>query len=211
MASKTVTVDNVFFKPMQFLYDLINTNIQDPNKERRESTNPKDRQWIFPNLPEANDENYPRIALIAGSIRFEEYGAGRFIETVTDSNGKWVSETRGMVAVLPFTIGVFVKKKQTHKVEDNDKTLVDMQNTKLADYIGYRLARIMMSKRPEAIAKNMDLFLRDVTGTYEDNEFLYAKNIDVEFLIWFAEEETFDPDDVIRQISLSLTPTLVGD
>jgi len=204
MVEQTVAIENVFFKPMQFLYDLIHNNIQDVNFSRRTSTNLKDHQWIFPEIPEANDELYPRIALIPGNITFEEYGAGRFIETVTDENDDWISETRGVIAVLPITIGIFVKKKQVHAVELLDNSVQDMQNKKLSDYMGYQLVQLMISKRNNFISQNMEPF--DVTSSesYEDGQFWYAKEVNLVLKMWMASSELFNPDDLIRHINLTI-------
>jgi hypothetical protein len=210
MGTKTVAVENVFFKPMQFLYDTINSGISDPNQERANQVDPQSRQWIFPTTPEAIDENYPRVALIAGNMRFEEYGAGRFIETVTDQSGNWQSETRGVIAVLPVTIGVFVKKKQFFRVEDIDGSISTMQNTKLSDYIGYRIANLMVTARNAAIAKNMELKVSNITSSYEDNEFLYAKNVEIELMMFMAAETKFGDAGLIKHIDLSVTVNLTN-
>lgn len=207
MGQKTVYEENVFFKPMQFLYGFIQSQVPDPNAARAALPTPKERQWIFPNTPEANDEFYPRVAIIPGSVSVQEYGAGRYIETVTDSNGDWVSETRGVIANVPVTIGVFVKKKQTHTVDDFG-VLSAMQNTKLSDYLAYQFLRALIAGRSEFIAQNMDFAEEpQVTDTYEDNEFLYATEVTFTLRTWLAIEEQFSPADLIRQISLDFTVT----
>lgn len=202
---QTVEVENVFFKPMQFLHDLINSNVADVNFARRTSSNPKDHQWIFPEIPEANDEMYPRIALIPGNLTFEEYGAGRFIETVTDVNNDWIGETRGVIAVLPVTIGIFVKKKQVHSVTLLNNSVQDMQNKKLSDFMGYQLVQLMTTKRNDFIEKNMEPFDVNSSESYEDGQFWYAKEVTLTIKMWMASQEKFDADRLIRQIDLSVT------
>jgi hypothetical protein len=204
MSGQTVYQQNVFFKPMQFLYDLLSTNIPDPNQDRSSQVNPKARQWLFPEVPEANDENYPRIAIIPGQVTLQEYGAGRYIETVTDGNGDWVSETRGVIASIPVTIGVFVKKKQVHNVEELDGAIVAMQNKKLADYLAYEVLRVLVGKRPSFIKENMDVQEITATEAYEDNQFLYAADVTFTLVEWLAIEERFDPASLIRQIDLTI-------
>ena len=204
MSEQTVYQENVFFKPMQFLYELLNANVKDVNEARSTAPDPHDRQWIFPDVPEANDENYPRIALVPGTITIEEYGAGRYIETVTDDlTGAWKSETRGVIASIPMTIGIFVKKKQRFSVDLLNGNTTIMQNTKLSDYIGYQIIELLIKKRSEFITKQMDLSDISSSQSYEDGQFWYAKEVTFTMNLWMAIQEYFDPASLIAQIDLT--------
>jgi len=107
-----VTETNIYFDPLRLLKSVIETNVLDINAIRRARSDESKREWIFPTTPDADDENYPRLALVQGQMTQEEFGAGRIICRVRDANGDIRSEMFGTIATVPITVGVFVKKKQ---------------------------------------------------------------------------------------------------
>jgi len=168
------------FAPMQVLYNLINEKVQDINATRRSKPTPSQRQYVFPTFPEANDENYPRIALVNENVRFSEYGSGRFLKYIK-SGGKVEHIVFAKVATLPLTISIFVKKKQKHAVTLYDGSTIIVQNSKQADYLGDMIEKCIEMYREEYfIPNNMDIRILGVSRTYDDGDFLLVKNIDCE-------------------------------
>jgi len=201
--------NHLSFQPMQQLYNLINEKVIDINADRRNQTDPRKRQWIFPSYPEANDENYPRVALINENIRFEEYGSGRIVEYEKDILGNTDAMLFSKVATLPITIGVFVKKKQRHEVSYYDASVHTIQNTKQADFLGEEIEKaIEIWRELYFIPYNMDIKITGISRTYDDNDFLIAKNIDIEITMMDEWELNFQdpscPYDLIRQINTNL-------
>src|SRR3990172_9808171 len=196
---------NIYFAPLQILHDVIFNNVPDPNKLRAEQENPKDKKWIFPTTPEANDENYPRIALIHGRIRFEKWGADRLVTQVIDVPNKLVREIYADVAVLPVTVGIFCKKT-THKsleVKDWDNTTRWVENSAQVAYLLDKVQNEIKRHREEFILKDIDFEILNAEGAYEDNEFLWAGNIDIELYmknIWTVEYKK-----IIETISFDFT------
>ena len=198
--------NHLSFEPMQVLYNLINTNIQDINADRIATSG----QWIFPTVPESNDENYPRVALINRNIRFEEYGAGRFIEYERNATtGDAEHMVFGKVAILPITIAVFVKKKQRHEVEYYDGTTHPLTNTKQADYLGEKIEKYLeMLRETYFIPQKMDIKILGMSRSYADNDFLIGKNIDIELSLFDAWEYDFTDagynEGIIHNINLTI-------
>ncbi len=199
------------FQPMQQLYNLISDKVTDINAIRRAKPTARERQWIYPTTPEANDENYPRIAIINENVRFEEYGSGRWIGYERNNVNEVEHIVFGKVAILPITIGVFVKKRQRHEVEYYDGTTHVVQNTKQSDYLGEKIAKMIeMWREVYFIPYNMDITITGITRSYDDSEYLIAKNIEAEIVMldeW--EIDLTDPDstaDVIKNIDLTINP-----
>ena len=207
--ARTIYQTNIFFEPMNELFTLLNANVQDINSQRATNPDLKARQWVFPTTPEANDENYPRIALIPEAIKFEEFGAGRWLQTDVRNNSV-VREKFGRVATVPITIGVFCKKGQKHKVVYFDDTTHQIQNSKQSDYLGYLVSNVIEKFRNNFISKNMDIKTTGISTSYEDNDFLWAKNIDIEILIYDVWQTDYSDGDLIKHISMNLTATPTG-
>lgn len=170
-------INHLSFAPMKVLRDLIVDNVTDINATRRAVGG----QWIFPTVPEANDENYPRVAIINRSVSESEYGAGRYMEMERDGSGNAEKMIFGKVAILPMSVIVFVKKKQRHEVEYFDGTTHILTNTKQADYLGEKIAKeIEINRQKYFIANNMDIAITGMSRSYDDGGFLIAKTINVE-------------------------------
>jgi len=194
--------NNLNFQPMQVLYNLITQKIADINSARAAKPTSKERQWVFPTFPESNDENYPRVALINDNVRFVEYGSARYISS-DRVLGNVTKIREGVIATLPLTIGVFVKKRQRHTATLWDGTSQSVQNSKQADFIGDLVAKIVnMYHEQYFIPENMDIKVVGVSKTYDDNDFLLAKNIECEiemFDEWY--EDYTDPGTNVRNIA----------
>jgi hypothetical protein len=172
--------NHVSFAPMQVLYDLINSKITDINAERRANSG----QWVFPTVPEAEDENYPRIAILNNGINYTEYGAGRFIQE-NYSGGQATDWQYGRIATLPVIIAVFVKKKQRHEADYFDGTSHVLTNTKQSDYLGEKIAKLIeMYRSVYFIPNGMDVKVTGITRSYDDSQFLIAKNISIEVVMF---------------------------
>lgn len=205
---------HLMFKPMQVIYNLITNEITDINSKRSALPTPRERQWVYPTYPEAEDENYPRIALIAGTATPTPYGTGDFIEYERDISGNAEHMVFGKVVKLPITIGVFVKKNQPHQVTYFDGTTHTIRNTKQVDFVGDLIPKIIyMFRSKYFIPENMDIKVVSVSETYEDNDFLYAKNISIEIEMFDEWEFDFtDPSStvgIIQNIDLNIDVTRV--
>lgn len=175
---------HVSFKPMQAIYDLINTEVQDINSVRSAKATPAERQWIWPETPEKNDENYPRVAVVNSTIRFEEYGAGQHLEIERDISGNAEHIVSAKVAILPVTIGVFVKRNQSHSATFYDGSAHTIRNSKQADFLGEKIAKYLEMLRSQYfIPLDMDIRITSVSRSYDDNDFLIAKNINAEIVM----------------------------
>jgi len=198
--------NNIFFDPINLLYKVINDNVNDPNKLRADSENYKEKQCIFPTTPESNDENYPRIALISEDVRFETYGGSNYIEDIenglTGSDRRVLRTHYGKVAIIPFTIGVFVKKKEKYSVEYYDGTVHNIQNTKLSDYIGNQIAKVLQLNRRTFIDNNMDIRILSISSSYDNNSFTWAKNIRIEIELFDVWTKNYSDADIIKIIDI---------
>jgi hypothetical protein len=194
---------------MQQVYSLINTEVEDINADRRSQSTPRKRQWIYPSTPNSDDENYPRIAILNDQIDFQEYGSGQYIETVR-SAGQVQQIVYGRIAILPVQISVFVKKKQRHQVTLFDGSAKVLQGKMQADFIGDKIAKFLeMYNQTYFIPNNMEIRVTSIGGTYNNNKFSYAKDIQAEIVMMDEWEEDFtDPgytDGFIQQIDLNVT------
>lgn len=208
--------NHLSFAPMQQLYNLISNSVTDINSARLAKSTARERQWIYPSTPESNDENYPRIAIINEDIRFEEYGSGQFSGYEKNISGDVEHMVFTKVAILPVTIGVFVKRKQRHAVPYYDGTNHTIQNTKQSDYLGEKIAKyIEMLRSQYFIPYNMDIKVTGVTRSYDDNDFLIAKNINAEIVMMDEWEiDLTDPAstiDVIKNINLNIDVEVIGE
>lgn len=172
------------FKPMQAIYNLISEKITDINAVRRALPTSRERQWIYPSFPDANDEKYPRIAILNNNARFSEYGSGQFVDYERGVTNKVEHMVFAKVATIPITIAIFVKKRQMHSVDYYNGTAHSIKNTKQADFIGEKIAKFLEMFRTEYfIPFNMDLKVLGVTASYDDNSFLIGKNIEAEIVM----------------------------
>lgn len=200
--------NNTYFEPLQVVYDVINQNVLDPNKERSLSVKQSERRWVFPTMPEANDENYPRIAVIHGKPVISESQAGQLLETQFVPN--MVKDIYSNIVVIPVTIGVFTKKT-SHKaleVNDYDGTKRFVENSAQVAYLLDRVQKALHSHRRDFIDKDMDIKIIDFEGAYQDNDFLWAGNINMEIVInnmWVD-----DITKIIDFINLNITVTLTS-
>ena len=96
--------ENLFSGPLNVLYSVLNSKVDDVNTQRSSSTNPRAKQWIFPTLPESEDQQFPKLALISGDANPEPYGAGEMIAEEEDR------DVLGTIMVLPITVGVFIRR-----------------------------------------------------------------------------------------------------
>jgi hypothetical protein len=201
--------NNLSFSPMQQLYALINEKVQDINASRRVQTTSRKKQWIYPSTPNANDENYPRIALIDDSIKLEDYGSGQYIRTEYTA-GNADRMIFGRVAILPVTIGVFVKKKQPHEIELYDTTTKVLQGKMQSDFVGDKIAKLVEAWRSTYfIPYNMDIKVISVSGSYDNNTFSYAKNIEVEIVMMDEWEYDFTDQGYDEGIIANIDTTIV--
>lgn len=178
--------NNISFQAMQLLYNFINTYIPDINADRLAVSG----QWVYPTVPEAPNELYPRIALLNRTVTYEEYGAGRYMDTERNaSTGQAEHMVFGKIAIVPITIAVFVKRKQMHEVTYVDETTHTVRNSKQSDYLGELISKSLeMYKNDYFIPNKVDFRNLKTSRSYDDNDYLIAKNIDLE-LIMFDEWE----------------------
>jgi len=207
--------NHLSFEPMQQLYNLISEKVADINAVRSAKPTAKERQWIYPSTPESNDENYPRVALVNENVRFEEYGGGQYSHTESDISGNAQHFVMTKVAILPITIAVFVKRKQRHQVTYYNGATHTIQNSKQSDFLGDKIEKhIEMYRTQYFIPNNMDIKIIGMSGTYDDNDFLVAKNIDVEITMMDEWEiDLTDPSStvgVIQNINTDITVTPIG-
>lgn len=194
-------VNHASFMPMQALYDLINTKVQDINSVRASKPTSKEKRWIYAQEPREKDAMYPRIALLNGNIDYEEYGAGTYISTQKDILGNTEKIFYGKVAKLPITISLFVKKMQMHTVTNYNNTTSNLKNGKQADFLGEKIAKYLEMYRSEYfIANNMDIKVTRITRSFDDNDFLIAKNIYCE--ITMTDEYAYDFTDPSSTVSM---------
>ncbi len=168
--------------PLIVLYSTLSTilnKVQDINSERRSRADLKARQWIFPEWPEKDDDDYPRLSISFTGITLSPYGADRYIQSV--SNGNEVIDQHGEYWLIPVEIGIFVKKEQLFEITSYDNNMIKAKNRKLADYMSGLIAEAIISNRNILIQNNFD-FLEErdeikITPSYEDNSFLFAATV----------------------------------
>lgn len=201
---------NVYFDPLQIVYDVIRSNVLDPNPERRERSSEDERRWIFPTTPESNDENYPRIAIIHGRATVEEWTAGQFVEYIKDPAQKLVREVNSNIVRIPVTIGVFTKKTRhkSFEVTDYDGTKRYVENSAQVVWLLDRIQNALHRNRRAFIDKDTDIEIKDMEGAYEDNDFLWAGDIQMDIVI--KNVWTNDIPNIIENIGLNLTVELTN-
>ena len=199
-----ITNNVVYVQPLQVLKDVIFNNVTDINSNRSSQSQAADRAWIFPTTPDENDERYPRLAIIPNRPTFDEHGAFRIFKKEY-SLGKVNNYVYGNFVVIPVTIGVFVKKKQTWPIIDYDGSTKYTQNSLQVAYLLDRIQKMLNAKRSVFIANELDFKITGMTFAYEDNEFLWAGEISIEILVKNYWTETPDPTKIINQFVLSLT------
>lgn len=193
---------NVYFEPLQVLFDVINSHVPDPYQERATRPTAREKRWIFPNTPEANDENYPRIALLHGNLTFEEWTAGQFLESQKNVGGG-ISEVNTNLAVLPIVVGVFAKKT-SHRgldVTDYDGTERYVENSMLVTHLLDKIQKEIHAHRTDFIDKDMEISILNMDGPYEDNDFLWAGNINMEVRMKNIWTEDISVEKVIASLS----------
>ena len=203
-------ITHLSFGPLQQIYNLINEQVQDINGVRSSETDLKKRQWIYAAFPESDDENYPRVAIINDDIRFEEYGDGQFVSYDKDNSGNVTHINYGKVAIMPISITVFVKKRQQHSVTYYDGSVNNIQNGKQADFIGEKIAKFLeVYESQYFIPYNMNIEVKSVSKSYDDNDFLIAKTIECEVVLmdsWIDDLTSQDANEkTIREIDENVT------
>jgi len=101
----------------------------------------------------------------------------------------------GKIAILPITIAIFVKRKQLHEVTYVDGTTHNIRNSKQADYLGELIQKSFeMYRNDYFISQKVDFRNIRVSRSYDDNDYLIAKNIDLELIMYDGWEYDFtDP------------------
>ncbi len=213
MAQIAVQDDILQYKPMQVLHDLINDNIQDINAIRASQISFKARRWIFGELPESNDKNYPRVALLEGNITFQEWGAGQYYCSEVQGTGinkQVLRDHFAVVATFPITIGVFVKKDQRHEIEFSNGERHTVQNGKQVDYLSSKIAGLLHSNRDKFIEKNLDIRILSMPRSYQNNNWSWATNIECEIdVVFIIKTQNYSEAELIKQIDLTITANLV--
>jgi len=198
--------NNVFFDPMQVMYKVLTDTVIDVNKVRSIKETARERQWIFATTPESNDDMYPRLALIPGTVTFETYGAGNNLEQVdnglTGNDRRALRDHYGKIAIVPMTIGVFVRKKQKYEVSYYNGEIHKIQNSKASDWIGNEVAKQIQINRNEFIKAGIDVAINSISTSYEDNEFLWAKNIEVTITVMDVWTRHYSEADLIKIINV---------
>jgi len=190
------------FAPMQALYNLISQKVADINPVRAAKPTARERQWIYPSTPEANDESYPRVAILCGAASYSDYGPGNFVRNEKIA-GNVVRIIYGRVITLPVTVTVFTKRNQSHVVTLYDGSTVAMQNTKQTDFMGDKVAKLLETYRSAYfIVSNMDIRVNSVSQAYEDNNFLHAKTISATITMFDEwEMDLTDPASTVENIA----------
>lgn len=201
------TNNNVFFDAFKIIRDIVHNNISDINNYRASLTDSKAKQWIFPSVPEKNDDMYPRVAILHSDASEEDYGAGHFV--TNKYSGSVLTDTvYGSLITLPVVIAIFCKKEQRHQVTYlSDGTTHNIKNGKQADFMINKIAKELQLNRSEFITKNMDYKLGNITLSYEDNDFLWAAHMTIEVYAMNNWLESHNPDDLIDTIITSVTPS----
>jgi len=208
--AQILTQRNVNFRPLEILHKVIFDNVRDPNVVRSSKPTPRERNWIFPDTPEANDENYPRIAIIQGKPRIEEWTAGQHLKDEIDTSKKLVREINSNLITIPVTIGIFTKKTkhQALEVDEYDGTKRFVENKAQVAYLLDRIQKEIHIHRIDFINEDIDMKILDIEGAYEDNDFLWAGHISME--IWMDNIWTRDIDKIINNIDLTIDVELIG-
>lgn len=180
-----IVTNNIYFEALQVVYDILNQNIADPNSIRASKDTAREKQWIFPTYPEANDEWYPRLAIIHGQMRFEEWTPFRFYDWVTDDLGNITGEAFSNFVILPIRIGAFTKKTR-HKsleVQDWNQEKRFVENSAQVAWLLDRIQKTLLMHRDKFIEKGMDFDILTVEGIYEDLDFLWAGSVNIEVIM----------------------------
>lgn len=211
----TPIANNIFFDPLQLIYDVLNQNIKDPNTVRASLPTEGQRRWIFPSYPEANDENYPRIAVLFGTPRHNYWTPYNFYDWGTDPSGNINREVFSNLITLPVMIGVFTKKTRHKPLEvvDYDGTRRWVENSAQVAFLLNQVQKEIFRHRDRFIAKEMDFTMTGIEAVYEDSDFLWAGHINLELLfhnIWYGtsgsgSDGEFTSGDLIATITKTVT------
>ena len=205
-----MTVGNPYFKIFNIFDKFITNNIIDINSIRANKSTPKERRWIYPGYPEKNDENYPRIAIKFGTPSFEDVGANNFIEETID-NSTIVKSNYGFLMNTNVTLFVFIKKDQVHNVAYYDGSQHPTKNEKQIDFLTGNIITELKSKYNDFVNAGLTLG-KDISSisTYEENDFLFAAEIEIPVQIMVSNEECYSEEDIIATIINSFEGTVVA-
>lgn len=191
--------------PMRVLYNVLDSIIKksaDINVTRANYSNVKQRQYVFPQFPESNDENYPRYSITFKDARFVDYGAGQFVQDVENDEGNIVSTQYGKYLSIPIKIGIWVKKDQIHQIETANNEQVSLKNQALADSLALQLHRNLSKYRKLLIDERFDYEGEIVfTPAYDDNHFLFAASVDFDLITLDVWDESYSVEQLIATIN----------
>ena len=196
--------NTIFYRPLQELFNVINDNVPDINSTRASKTDARGKQWIFPTLPAAIDQNYPRIAIISDDVTFEEYGAGDFIETIKDGSGNVIREIFGNLATIPITITAFVRRNRPEQITNYDGSNETAQNEKVASWLIDRVQKTIFQNQDFLKAKDLRTRVLSISSSYNDSEYLIGKNLDIEIEIPNVFTEEVDGNSIIKKIDFTV-------
>ena len=195
-----MTVGNPYFEIFNIFDKFITDNIIDINSIRANKSTTNERRWVYSGYPEKNDENYPRIAIRFGRPFFEDIGANNFIEETID-NSTIIKSNYGFLMNTKVTLFIFIKKDQVHNVAYYDGTKHPTKNKKQSDFLTWNIIRKLKNKYNDFVDKGLTLG-KDIgsTSTYEDNEFLFAAEIEIPVQIMVFNEEYYNEGNIIATI-----------
>lgn len=195
--------NNPFIDVYNTIEYVLRTYVTDINAVRSALPTAIEKQWIFPYTPESLTLYYPRIAIILNSVSYSEFSAGQFYGYDTELDGS-ITESKANYVIMNLTIGVFTKKK--------DKHLVTLPGGSSAKSIaGSLLNFYMLGEVQKALLNNRSYFLQNgvedieitgITPTYNDNEILFASNINLTVVMPNIWGTVYTTDDLIKVINI---------
>jgi len=178
------TTKNIYFEPLNLIYDILNKYVPDINDVRLNRDKEGQRKWIFPSYPESNDENYPRIAVMQGRAYHVDWTPLQLETTILNVNDQTFYDVYSNLVTLPVTIGIFVKKTKdkAFQVTDYDGTRRYVQNGAQVLWLMDRAMKAILAHRSVFIQKGIDMTIIDQDAPFEDNDFLWAGMISLELV-----------------------------
>lgn len=182
--------------------DVLFKNIPDLNTKRATNSNPKKRQWIYPEPPVKQDTNYPII-----SINFTELKPGVIYDYDID---KYIFHEGTL------KISFWIKKGISFLCDDN----IRRENQALLEYIKTKyILKVLTSNRNDIKRySTIDTYLisSGFQDEYTSQDWLLGTSIDLKVFGKIYYQMPIDLNAIIGEIELNITSdddeyTITGD
>jgi len=201
----TLKTRNPLIELWNLLRNIIQDEVIDPNTIRATSDSIQERNWIFPENPESNDERYPRGTIKFSTLNTTPYSANDFVSEITDTDAAYKGDLKGRLLTIPVVIGIFVKRGQGYKLTLNDNSIVTMKNQLLNDHLTLVVKNALLKNRDLLIAKRFEIVENiTVVPSYDNSEFLFAGNVEFNVVTLDLWDDTITDGSLIAEYVVSM-------